>query len=54
MNGKIFLENEKLNLKLKKKGIVRKLTSGLAIIQKKNDYYIGFADNRRDGSVRGD
>ena len=42
VNGKIF-KNEKLNLKLKKKGIVRKLTSGLAIIQKKNDYYIGFA-----------
>ncbi|MAZ07608.1 MAG: hypothetical protein CMM99_04010 [Rickettsiales bacterium] len=54
INGKIFLENEKLNLKLKKKGKVRKLTSGLAIIQKKNDYYLGVADNRRDGSVRGD
>ena len=54
INGKIFLENEKLNLKLKKKGVVRRLTSGLAIIQKKNDYYLGVADNRRDGSVRGD
>ena len=54
INGKIFLENEKLNLELKRKGEVRKLTSGLAIIQKKNNYYLGVADNRRDGSVRGD
>ena len=35
------------------RGKIRNLTSGLAIIKKKNESYIGVADSRRDGSVRG-
>ena len=34
-------------------GKIRNLTSGLAIIKKKNEFYIGVADSRRDGSVKG-
>ena len=53
IKGKTFIEEKSLNKTLKKKGIVRPLTSGLAIIKKEDDYFVGVADPRRDGSVRG-
>ena len=36
------------------KSIIRKLTSGLAVIKKTEEGFIGVADSRRDGSVRGE
>ena len=36
------------------KSIIRKLTSGLAVIKKTEEGFIGAADSRRDGSVRGE
>ncbi len=53
IRGKTFVEENSLNKILKNKGFVRSLTSGLAIIKKEDDYLIGVADPRRDGSVRG-
>ena len=53
INGKGFFEKEILNNISSEIGKIRNLTSGLAIIKKKKESYIGVADSRRDGSVRG-
>ena len=53
INGKNFFEKKILNEISSETGRIRSLTSGLAIIKKKNGFYIGVADSRRDGSVRG-
>ncbi len=53
INGKSFIENQKLKPKIIGNAKVRSLTSGLGIIEKKDDFYFGFADSRRDGTVRG-
>ena len=46
-------DTETLNEISSESGKIRNLTSGLAIIKKKNDFYIGVADSRRDGTVKG-
>ena len=51
--GKNFFEKKILNEISSESGKIRNLTSGLAIIKKKNDFYIGVADSRRDGTVKG-
>ena len=53
INGKNFFEKKILNDLSSENGKIRNLTSGLAVIKKKNGHYIGVADSRRDGSVRG-
>ena len=53
INGKNFFEKKILNEISSESGKIRNLTSGLAIIKKKNDFYIGVADSRRDGTVKG-
>ncbi len=53
INGKIFVEDESLNYNLKKIGMKRNLTSGLAIIKNEGEKLIAGADSRRDGTVRG-
>tara|TARA_Y100000813_G_scaffold194766_1_gene175602 strand:+ start:51 stop:1682 length:1632 start_codon:yes stop_codon:yes gene_type:complete len=53
INGNNFFEKEILNDISLESGKIRNLTSGLAIIKKRNESYIGVADSRRDGSVRG-
>ena len=53
INGNNFFEKEILNDISLESGKIRNLTSGLAIIKKKNDFYIGVADSRRDGTVKG-
>ena len=53
INGRNFFEKKILNDISSERGKIRNLTSGLAIIKKKNESYIGVADSRRDGSVRG-
>ncbi len=53
INGRNFFEKKILNDISSVRGKIRNLTSGLAIIKKKNESYIGVADSRRDGSVRG-
>ena len=53
INGKNFFERKILNEISSETGKIRNLTSGLAIIKKKNGFYIGVADSRRDGSVKG-
>ncbi|MDC3091518.1 gamma-glutamyltransferase family protein [Rickettsiales bacterium] len=57
-SNKIFLEKKRFDTKKLKKLIGPKdsiieipLTSGIAIIKKEKDYYIGVADYRRDGTV---
>jgi gamma-glutamyltranspeptidase/glutathione hydrolase len=57
-SNKIYLEKERFNIKEIEKSISSKnkiieipLTSGIAIIKKENDHYIGVADFRRDGTV---
>ena len=57
-SNKIYLEKERFNIKEIEKSIGSKnkiieipLTSGIAIIKKENDHYIGIADFRRDGTV---
>ena len=52
INGLVFLENNSLKPKIKEKSKVRGLTSGIAIIFKKKKKFYGFADHRRDGTVR--
>jgi len=52
INGSIFLENISLKPKVKGYSKVRNLTSGIAIIVKKKNKIYGFADHRRDGTVR--
>ena len=51
--GKKFFEKEILNEMSSETGKIRNLTSGIAIIKKRNEFYIGVADSRRDGSVKG-
>ena len=53
INDKIFFEKKILNNISGENGKIRNLTSGLAIIKRRNEFYIGVADSRRDGSVRG-
>ncbi len=53
INGKSFIESQKLKAEIIGNTKVRSLTSGLGIIEKKDDLYFGFADSRRDGTVRG-
>ena len=53
INGRNFFEKKILNDISSETGKIRNLTSGLAIIKKKNESYVGVADSRRDGSVRG-
>ena len=53
INGRNFFEKKILNDISSERGKIRNLTSGLAIIKKKSESYIGVADSRRDGSVRG-
>ncbi|MBS91822.1 MAG: hypothetical protein CMM95_02055 [Rickettsiales bacterium] len=53
IKGKSFVENEEQNKKIENNGLVRSLTSGLAVIKKEKGNYIGIADKRRDGTVRG-
>ncbi|MBD23197.1 MAG: hypothetical protein CL572_06005 [Alphaproteobacteria bacterium] len=54
INGKIYLEDKSLKKKVSKdKSVIRNLTSGLAVIKKTKNGFIGVADYRRDGSVRG-
>ena len=57
-SNKIYLEKERFNIKKlenlinsKNNIIETPLTSGIAIIKKENDHYIGVADFRRDGTV---
>ena len=52
INGLVFLEDNSLKTKVKLDSKVRSLTSGIAIIVKKKKKIYGFADHRRDGSVR--
>ena len=52
INGLVFLEDNSLKTEVKLKSKVRSLTSGIAIIVKKKKKYYGFADHRRDGTVR--
>ena len=53
IKGKTFIEDPALFDSIKFKAKVRKLNSGLAIIKKENNNFLGVADFRRDGSVRG-
>jgi len=53
IKGKTFIENVEQNKTLINKGMVRELTSGLAIIANKKNGFLAVADPRRDGSVRG-
>ncbi len=53
IKGKSFVEDKKLNKMIDKKGLVRNLTSGLGVIKKEKDSYVGIADKRRDGTVMG-
>ncbi len=53
INEKNFFEKKILNDISSESGKIRNLTSGLAIIKKRDEFYIGVADSRRDGSVRG-
>ena len=52
INGLVFVENDTLQTRVKQNSKVRSLTSGIAIILKKNKKFYGFADHRRDGTVR--
>lgn len=51
--GNTFVEDEKLAAIINEKVQVRSLTSGLGVIIKKNKSFFGYADPRRDGTVRG-
>jgi gamma-glutamyltranspeptidase/glutathione hydrolase len=51
--GKTFVEDEKLKASINGEVQVRSLTSGIGIIIKKSEGLIGYADHRRDGTVRG-
>ena len=52
INGLVFLEDNSLKTEVKLNSKVRSLTSGIAIIVKKKKKIYGFADHRRDGTVR--
>ena len=51
--GNAYVEDEKLKGIINDKVKVRSLTSGLGVIIKKNKSLFGYADPRRDGTVRG-
>ena len=53
IKGKTYIEKEILNKNLKIPGVKRNLTSGLGIIKKEDGGFVGAADSRRDGTVRG-
>ena len=53
IKGKTFLEDESLKKDLIGNANIRNLTSGLAVIYKTKDGYLGVADTRRDGTVMG-
>ncbi len=53
IKGNSYIESEELNKLIDNNGLVRNLTSGLAVIKKEKDIFIGIADRRRDGSVIG-
>ena len=61
IRNKIYLEKNKFNIKKisqslkidRKKILERNLVSGLAIIKKTKDGYLGAADHRRDGTSFG-
>ena len=52
INGLVFLEDNSLKTEVNLKSKVTSLTSGIAIIVKKKEKFYGFADHRRDGTVR--
>ena len=55
INEKTYFEDKILKkFSSDNKSIIRKLTSGLAVIKKTEEGFIGVADTRRDGSVRGE
>ena len=55
INEKTYFEDKILKkFSSNNKSIIRKLTSGLAVIKKTEEGFIGVADSRRDGSVRGE
>ena len=55
INESTYFEDKNLQkITSEKKSVVRKLTSGLIVIKKTNDGFVGVADPRRDGSVRGE
>ena len=55
INEKTYFEDKILKkFSSDNKSIIRKLTSGLAVIKKTEEGFIGVADSRRDGSVRGE
>ena len=53
INGRTFIEEKKQNILLNSPAKVRNLTSGLAIIKKEGQSFLGVADFRRDGTVKG-
>jgi gamma-glutamyltranspeptidase/glutathione hydrolase len=53
IKGRTFLEDKSLRKNLIGIANIRNLTSGLAVIYKTNDGYLGVADTRRDGTVMG-
>ena len=53
IRGKTFLEEKSLKKGLIGDASIRNLTSGLAVIYKTKNGYIGLADTRRDGTVMG-
>ncbi len=54
INNRVFLENQNQAKLISKNVKIRKLTSGLGVIKKDEDLYLGVVDHRRDGTVRGD
>ena len=55
INEKTYFEDESLKkFSSENQSTIRKLTSGLAVIKKTEEGFIGVADSRRDGSVRGE
>lgn len=53
IKGRTFLEDKSLKKNLTGIADIRNLTSGLAVIYKTKDGYLGVADKRRDGTVMG-
>ena len=53
IKGRTFLEDRSLKKNLTGIADIRNLTSGLAVIYKTKDGYLGVADKRRDGTVMG-
>ena len=53
IRGRTYLEDRSLKKDLIGSADIRNLTSGLAVIYKIKDGYLGVADTRRDGTVMG-